>query len=96
MVMIRYAAANHDESVFPEPDRFDIERENANAQIAFGLGIHYCLGAQLAKSELVRSFEALSGRLATVRIPADAPPLRHTPNILLRGLEALPLEFEAS
>jgi len=94
MVMIRYAAANRDESVFPEPDRFDIERENANAQIAFGLGIHYCLGAQLAKSELAKSFEALSQRLGAIRIDPSAPPLRHNPNILLRGLDALPLEFE--
>jgi cytochrome P450 len=96
MVMIRYAAANRDEQVFPEPDRFDIERENANVQIAFGLGIHYCLGAQLAKSELAKSIEVLSERLATVRIAPDALPLRHTPNILLRGLESLPLEFEVA
>jgi cytochrome P450 len=96
MVMIRYASANHDENVFPEPDRFDIERENASEQIAFGYGIHFCLGAQLAKSELVKSMEALSGRLATVRLQPGAPPLEHTPNILLRGLKALPLEFDAS
>ena len=94
MVMIRYAAANRDESVFPDPDRFDVERENASAQIAFGFGIHYCLGAQLAKSELVKSIEALSERLGTIRVDPSAPPLRHTPNILLRGLESLPLVFE--
>jgi cytochrome P450 len=94
MVMIRFAAANRDESIFPEPDRFDVERENASEQIAFGYGIHYCLGAQLAKSELVKSMEALSQRLGSVRIPSGAPPLEHTPNILLRGLKALPLEFD--
>jgi cytochrome P450 len=94
MVMIRYAAANRDESVFEDPDRFDIERANASAQIAFGYGIHYCLGAQLAKSELVKSIEGLSERLGAIRIDPDAPPLRHNPNILLRGLEALPLVFE--
>lgn len=94
MVMIRYAAANRDENVFPDPDRFDIERENADAQIAFGYGIHYCLGAQLAKSELVKSVEALSQRLGAIQIDPAAPPLRHNPNILLRGLEALPLVFE--
>jgi cytochrome P450 len=93
MVMIRYASANHDESVFPDPQRFDIERENANEQIAFGLGIHYCLGAQLAKSELVKSFEALSNRIASLRIEEGAE-LSHEPNILLRGLRELPLIFE--
>lgn len=95
MVMLRYAAANRDEQVFAEPDRFDIDRPNASEHLAFGHGLHYCLGAQLARAELVQAFEALSQRLATLRIAPDAPPLRHTPNILLRGLVALPLVFEA-
>lgn len=94
MVMLRYAAANRDERVFSDPEGFDIERRNANEHVAFGHGLHYCLGAQLAKAELVECFEALSERLATLRIPADALPLEHRPNILLRGLVALPLAFE--
>ena len=52
------------------------------------------MGAQLAKSELQKSVEALSRRLGTIRIDPAALPLRHTPNILLRGLESLPLESE--
>lgn len=95
MVMIRYASANHDESVFPDPQRFDIERKNADLQIAFGVGIHYCLGAQLAKSELVKSFEALSERIVKLQIEPGAS-LEHAPNILLRGLKELPLVFEAA
>ena len=95
MVMIRYAAANRDEQVFPDPDRFDIDRANASEQIAFGHGLHYCLGAQLAKAELVKSFEVLGERIATLRIAPGAK-LEHTPNILLRGLTALPIEFEAA
>lgn len=94
MVMIRYASANRDELVFSEPDRFDVERENASHQIAFGLGTHYCLGAQLAKAEMRNAFALLSSRLATLRLASDAPPLWHPPNILLRGLESLALEFE--
>lgn len=94
MLMVRYAAANRDEAVFPEPDRFDVERSNAREHLAFGLGIHYCLGAQLAKAELNKSLEVLTTRMKSFRIAADAPPLRHSPNILLRGLETLPLEFE--
>ncbi len=94
MVMLRFAAANRDEGVFEDPDRFDIDRKNANEHVAFGYGIHFCLGAQLARAELVKSLEALSRRIVTLRIPADAAPLEHTPNILLRGLKSLPLEFE--
>lgn len=93
-LMVRYAAANRDELVFPEPDRFDVERENAREHLAFGLGIHYCLGAQLAKSELCKAFEALSQRLVRPRLASGSPPLRHPPNLLLRGLESLHLEFE--
>jgi len=96
MVLVRYGAANRDEDVFPDPDRFDIDRPNASEHVAFGQGIHFCLGAQLARCELVKSIEVLAERLATVRIAAGAPPLRHPPNILLRGLEALHLEFEAA
>ena len=94
MVMIRYASANRDELVFPDPDRFDVERKNASHQIAFGLGTHYCLGAQLAKAELRNSFALLSSRLSTVRLASDAQPLWHPPNILLRGLDSLDLTFE--
>lgn len=94
MVLVRYAAANRDEEVFSDPDRFDVERENARDELAFGLGIHYCLGAQLAKAELRKSFEAIVERIRTLRIAPDAGPLRHSPSILLRGLDALPLELE--
>ena len=94
MVLIRYASANRDESVFPDPDRFDVERTNAAAQIAFGVGIHFCLRAQLARKELQNSFRALLGRLRNVRLSPGAPPPRHTPNILLRGLESLKLDFD--
>ena len=95
MLLIRFAAANRDEAVFEDPDRFDVERANAREHLGFGLGLHYCLGAQLAKAELCKSIEALTSRLHNVRLASDAPPLRYPPNILLRGLEALHLEFES-
>jgi cytochrome P450 len=94
MVLVRFASANRDEEKFPDPDRLDIERENATEQIAFGYGIHFCLGAQLARRELQKSFRAFASRLANPRITPGSPPLNHSPNILLRGLDALHLDFD--
>jgi cytochrome P450 len=96
MVLLRYASANRDEAVFPDPDRFDVERANAAEHMAFGYGIHFCLGAQLARRELQKSFRALVRRLPNLRLAPGAPPPRHSPNILLRGMESLELAFEPS
>ncbi|MDH3684800.1 MAG: cytochrome P450 [Myxococcales bacterium] len=93
-VMLRYASANRDESVFPDPDRFDVERANASEHIAFGKGIHFCLGAELARAEMTAAFPRLIERLRNPRLAADATPPRYMPNILLHGLESLELEFD--
>jgi len=93
--LVRYASANRDEKVFPDPDRFDIERENANEQIAFGHGTHFCLGAQLARREMETAFRKLLTHLRAPRL-VPGQELRHTPNILLRGFESLEIEFEAA
>ncbi|MDO8289476.1 MAG: cytochrome P450 [Parvibaculum sp.] len=50
-VALFYAAANHDASVFPDPQRFDMDRPNLNKQLTFGVGIHHCLGSALARME---------------------------------------------
>jgi cytochrome P450 len=61
--MLRYAAANRDGAKFACPHQLDVERGNAGAHLAFGAGIHHCLGAQLARYEMIASFEALLARL---------------------------------
>ena len=90
--MVRYAAANRDPRKFPDPDRFDITRANAEEHLAFGLGIHFCIGAQLARKEMVVGFRTLLERLDDVRLAPGATP-EHAPNVLLRGLTGLPIEF---
>ncbi|MDG2334233.1 MAG: cytochrome P450, partial [Myxococcota bacterium] len=95
-MLVRYAAANRDPAIFPDPHRFDIERPNAREHLAFGAGVHFCLGAQLARAELVKGFEALLERLPNLRFPEGSPPPEYPPNILLRGMTALPLEFDIS
>lgn len=93
-VMLRYAAANRDEQVFEDPERFDVERSNARDHLAFGLGTHYCPGAALARRETVIAFGQLLDRLPNLRLAADND-FAHVPSMLLRGLARLNLEFDA-
>ena len=92
-VLVRFASANRDEAVFPEPDRFDVGRANADEHLAFGHGIHFCVGAQLARREMQVAFRLLLERLPGLRLAPDTV-LRHTPNVLLRGLDRLPVQFD--
>ena len=92
-VLLRFASANRDEARFPDPDRLDVDRANAGEHLAFGHGIHFCLGAVLARKEMEVAFRTLLGRLEDWRLDPDFPEPRHKPNMLLRGLEALHLRF---
>ena len=92
MVIPRYGAANRDESKFPDADRFDIRRENANQHMAFGLGTHFCVGAPLARLEARVALEVLTSRLRAIeRIPE---PLEYAPSLLVRGPSRMRLLFE--
>jgi cytochrome P450 len=78
------AATGRDASVFPEPDRFDVSRENARKTLAFGKGIHYCLGAALGKLEAQVALEELTRRFPQLRlVPQQEVPFH--PNISFRG-----------
>jgi cytochrome P450 len=91
--MVRFAAANRDPAQFPDPDRFDVARANAGEHLAFGLGIHHCLGAALARKELAVAFRTLLARLDDFALDASAPAPRHRPNVLLWGFDSLPITF---
>jgi cytochrome P450 len=94
MLMLRFAAANRDPARFPDPDVFDVERKNANSHLAFGRGIHMCVGNMLSRKELAVAFELLIDRLDQIEI-VDGAALTYPPNMLLRGLSALPIRFVA-
>jgi cytochrome P450 len=94
LVNLRWAAANRDEAVFAEPDQLDVCRRNAGAQIAFGVGVHFCVGAMLAREEMFLGFRTLLRRLANIRLADGHAPLEHHPNFILRGLKQLRLRFD--
>jgi cytochrome P450 len=83
-------AANRDPAQFPEPDRFDVTR-HPNRHLAFGLGIHFCLGAPLARTEARYGFIRLLQVLPTLRLVNEVPDW--APNTFFRGLRSLPLAF---
>ncbi|MEM1230175.1 MAG: cytochrome P450 [Pseudomonadota bacterium] len=91
MVMLRFGAANRDERQFPEPDVLDLERPKAGAQLAFGSGVHHCIGAPLARQELNLGFAALFDRIDEVTLDTSAPPPQAEPSFVLRNLPHLPL-----
>ncbi|HJS95002.1 MAG TPA: cytochrome P450 [Solirubrobacteraceae bacterium] len=82
------AAAGRDSSVFPDPDMFDLHRENAKRHLAFGKGIHFCIGSALGKLEARLALEALTNRFPALRLVADQTLTFH-PNISFRGPQTL-------
>jgi cytochrome P450 len=95
MVQIRYASGDRDEGVFAAPEAFDITRANARQNLAFGHGVHMCIGASLARKEMQVAFDVILDRLDDLALDCDPAALVYPPNALLRGLKALPLRFRA-
>jgi cytochrome P450 len=93
MVQIRFASANRDEAVFRDPEALDVTRDNARTHLAFGHGVHMCIGASLARKELNVGFRVLLERLDDLAFDCSPEALYYAPNVLLRGLSALPLRF---
>jgi cytochrome P450 PksS len=86
------ASANRDERQFTDPDTLDITRE-PNKHLSFGLGAHFCLGASLARLEGQIALGALLRRIPDLRLAVAHDQLRWRTGLILRGLEALPLEM---
>ena len=93
LVVTVLAGANRDPQVFPDPDRFDVGRANAREHVAFSSGIHYCLGAALARMEGEVALRALFERFPDL---APAGEARRRPTRILRGYEAMPVLPAAS
>lgn len=89
-VFLAYSSANRDQSVFPDADEFDPLRANVRDHLAFGHGIHVCVGAPLARLEAVSALRALAENVTAVEV-VDKAALRYGPSYGLRGLTELPV-----
>lgn len=92
LVLIGLASANRDPEVFIHPDQFDLTREN-NHHIAFGMGIHHCLGASLARMEGRIAINTILRRLPDLKLAVSPDQLNWQPGYLMRGFEALPVRL---
>jgi cytochrome P450 len=90
VVATMFGAANRDPAQFPDPDRFDVGR-TPNDHVAFGEGIHFCLGAPLARLEARIAIEAIVDRFATVALAEPYAELAYRGSFITRGLKRLPL-----
>ena len=89
---VRYGAANRDGDVFARPDEFDVSREHVMRHMSFGQGPHACVGAPLARQEMVTAFERLLARLDDLRLdPAGEPERNH--GLLFYSFKTLPIRF---
>jgi cytochrome P450 len=90
-IVLLLGAANRDPAVFPDPDRFDVGREEARQHLSFGHGIHFCLGANLARTEGQAALAGLLRHFPDFRLADEA--LEWRPGFLFRGVERLPLRL---
>ncbi|MFI8090892.1 cytochrome P450 [Streptomyces sp. NPDC086080] len=87
-IAMLFGSANHDPAVFTDPSRLDLTRAD-NPHISFSAGLHYCIGAPLARIELAASLTALLKKTPTLRLAAEP---KRKPNFVIRGLEGLSVE----
>jgi cytochrome P450 len=87
---LSFASANRDETVFPDPSRLDVRRENAASQLAFGFGRHFCLGAHLARMEIRALFRELLGRLERIELAGEPTWIRAN---FVQGPKSIPINY---
>jgi len=94
LVLLSLGSANRDPARYQHPDELDVRRDGGH--LAFGHGIHFCLGAPLARLEGVVAFRVLLERFPTLTLAADPAELSWRPSTLLRGLTRLPVRLASA
>lgn len=92
-VCIMYAAANYDESKFPDPGKLDWSRPNLGASITFGSGIHRCVGIALARMEIKVAAQEIIRRLGDIELAIGPHEITYLPTLATHTIERLPLTF---
>jgi len=93
VLFARFASANQDPERFPEPEKFNLMRDNLREQVAFGKGVHHCLGAALSRREMNVGFKVIFERMENFRLQEGASEPEFSANALLHGLTGLDLAF---
>ena len=92
-INLRYGAGNRDEEKYENAAQMDVDRNNSGSHLAFGAGIHHCIGALLARQEMLCAFRALLDRIDDIQLNPNKPAPVHHPGITFRGLEHLHITF---
>ena len=87
-----FGSANHDPEVFGDPETADLARQ-PNPHVSFGAGLHYCVGAPLARVELEAAFRSLTARVAAIDLTEASGRIRW---LVFRGLERMRLDIQAA
>mgnify|MGYP001616438853 CR=1 FL=1 len=94
VVNLRYGSANRDEKVFECPEQIKLNRERPRNHLAFGYGIHTCIGSQLARREIEYTFREMARRVKSVKLSPSQKNVEYQPSLILRGLKELHVECE--
>jgi cytochrome P450 len=90
VLVVSFASANRDETVFPQAAQFDPDRENLGQHLAFGLGMHACIGNPLARMEAVIATQVLAGHVESLTVLRPEE-MRYNASFMVRGLVSLPV-----
>jgi cytochrome P450 len=96
IVLLVWGAANRDKCVFPDADKFDVERPNAKDHMAFGNGTHFCMGAPLGRMEVMIAFEQIFARMSNLRFAEGKNDFENHHAVIFRGPTKLHIEFDKS
>jgi len=92
-MLLVYGSGNDDESVFPEPRKFDMDRQNIGRHVAFGGGPHRCIGLALARMEIKVAAREIVSQMKDLKLTIPESEIRYTPTVATRTIESLPITY---